>query len=179
MAEVEKQRAQAVKSDDGQVIVLPTRTRPRLRQTTEEKGVLEARKGLLNLVLTNTQAASALAKSGYISPEEMGDELYSQLLVLAFKNAENKRNMPPADIIAHFEVLEDQQKIAEIFAVETLYKSDSSMEKALNEMASIIKRAWFTLQMDTLMQKNDLNAVNNLFLSKRNMASLYITMSDG
>jgi len=33
--------------------------------------------------------------------------------------------------------------------------------------------------MDEFKQKNDNKAVNNLFLSKRNIASLYITMSDG
>jgi len=179
LAEVQKQRAQAVKSEDGQALIIPTRTRPRVRVTSEEKGLREARKGLLNLVLTHNPAANALAKSEYLTPEEMGDETYSQLLVLAFKNAENKRHMPPADITAHFEILEDQQKVAEIFASETPYKSDFDIEKALNEMASIIKRAWFSAQMDTLMQNNDLNAVNNLFLTKRNLSSLYITMSDG
>jgi len=179
LAEVQKQRSNQVKSEDGQPLIISTRTRPRARTTTEEKGLREARKGLLSLILTNTQAASALSKSNYLSPDELCDETYSQLLVLAFKNAENKRQMPPADIIAHFEILEDQQKVSEIFADETLYKSDLDIEKALNEMASIIKRAWFSTEMDTLMQKNDLNAVNNLFLTKRNLSSLYITMSDG
>ena len=178
LSEVQKQRAQAVKSEDGQAIVIPTR-RPRPRTGTEEKGLREARKGLLNLVLTHTPAANALATSGYLSPEEMGDDAYSQLLDLAFKNAEDKRQMPPADITAHFEILEDQQKVAEIFAAQTLYKSDTDIEKALNEMATIVKRAWFTAQMDFLMQKNDLNAVNNLFLTKRNLSSLYITLCDG
>jgi len=179
MAEVQKQRTQLVKSEDGQTLVLPIHSRPRVRTASEEKGQQEARKGLLNLVLTHIPAANALAKSGYLSPKEMNDETYSQLLDLAFKNAENNQHMPPADIIAHFEILEDQQKAAEIFATQTLYKSDFDIEKALNEMASIIKRAWFTAEMDNIMQKNDLNAVNNLFLTKRNLSSLYITMSDG
>ena len=179
LAEVEKQRAKMIKSEDGQAIIMPPRIQPRIRQGAEEKGLREARKGLLNIVLTHPAAANALAKSEYLCQEEMGDEAYSQLLDLAFKNAENKRPMAPADIIAHFEILEDQQKAAEIFATETLYKSDFDIEKALNEMASIIKRAWFSFQMDTLMQKNDLNAVNKLFLSKRNQSSLYITMRDG
>jgi len=179
LAEVQKQRATMMRSEDGQALILPNRISPRIRQTTDEKGLREARKGLLNLVLTHTHAANALAKSEYLDPQEMGDETYSQLLLLAFKNAEDGRQEAPADITAHFEMLEDQQKVAEIFTAENPYKSDFAIEKALNEMASIIKRAWFTAKMDTLMQKNDLNAVNNLFLSKRNMSSLYITMSDG
>jgi len=148
-------------------------------QSREKKGLQDARKGLLNLVLTHTQAAKALSRSGYLDPDEIGDETYSQLLVLAFRNAENTTNMAPADIIATFENLEDQQKTAEIFAGQTQYNSDFAIEKALNEMAATIKQAWFICEMDVLMQKNDLNAVNNLFLEKRNMASLYITMSDG
>jgi len=179
LSEVQKQRARAIKSEDGQTLIMPTRTRPRIRTAAEEKGLREARKGLMNLLLTHTKAASALAKSNFLNPEDMGDETYSQLLILAFENAENMRNVPPADIIAHFEILEDQQKVAEIFTGESPYDSDLDIEKALNEMASIIKRAWFSAEMDTLMQKNDLNAVNNLFLRKRNLSSLYITMSDG
>ncbi|MCL2404163.1 MAG: DNA primase [Defluviitaleaceae bacterium] len=179
LAEVQKQRAQQIKSQDGQTLIIPTSNRQRVRTSAEEKGLKEARKRLMNLLFTYPVTASALAKSEYLSPEEMCDETYSQLLVLAFANAQSKRHMPPADIIAHFEILEDQQKVAEIFAGETLYKSDIDMEKALNEMAFIIKRAWFTNEMDVLMQKNDLNAVNNLFLSKRNLSSLYITMGDG
>ena len=129
--------------------------------------------------ITYPSAAKALADSGYLGPEEMGDDTYSQLLLLAFKNAANKEFLPPADIIANFDTVEAQQQVAEIFSQETQYKSDNDIEKALNEMASIIKRAWFAAKMDALMQKNDLKAANNLFLSKRNMASLYITMADG
>jgi len=179
LSEVQKQRAQLIPTDDGQAVILPARASPRVRYGSEEKGLQEARKGLLNLILTHTAAAKALAKSEYIGPEEMGDEVYSQLLDLALKNVEKQQQMAPADIIAHFEILEDQQKAAEIFTAKTLYKSDFAIEKALNEMANTIKHAWFAVQMDALKQKNDLNAVNNLFLSKRNMSSLYITMSDG
>jgi len=177
LAEVHKQQALAQHIEGGQAIVLPTPRR--VPHNRDEKGLLEARKGFLNIILSNTQAALAVAHSGYLNPEELGDEIYSQLLILAIKNAENKQIMPPADVIAHFETLEAQQKTAEIFTIETLYSSNSAIEKALNDMASIIKRAWFTVQMDTLIQNNDENAVNNLFLSKRKMEALYITMADG
>ena len=179
IAEVQKQRAAILQTEDGQALILPTPRRPRTQGNKEEKGLREARKGLLNIILTHPKAAIALAQSNYLDPEEMLDDAYAQLLVLAFRNAENKRNIAPADVISHFEAPEDQQKIAEIFTNQTHYKSDTAIEKALNEMAGIVKQAWFTTEMDLLMQKNDLNAVNNLFLSKRNMASLYITMNDG
>jgi len=179
LAEVQNQRAKTIQSEDGQAIVLPAPRRPRAQRSADELGLREARKNLLNIVLTHPKAAKALAQSGYLDPEELGDETYAQLLVLAYINAENMRQMAPADIIAQFEALEDQQKTAEIFTAEVLCKSDSDIEKALNEMASTIKKAWYTHQMDVLMQKNDLNAVNNLFLSKRNLASLYITITGG
>ena len=177
LAEVHKQQAANMRTENGQAVILPTPRR--IQRNSDEKGLREARKGLLHLVLTNPQACTALTRSGYLKPEELGDEVYSQLLVLAQKSAENKHILAPADIIANFENLEDQQKVAEIFTIETQYSSDSAIEKALNEMTSIIKRAWFNAQMDTLMQNNDLNAANNLFLSRRKMASLYITMADG
>jgi len=177
MAEVQKQRARAIKSEDGQPLIIPTRTRPRMHTGTEEKGLREARRGLLNLVLTHPEAANALLRSGYLSPHEMSDETYSQLLVLAFENAENKRHISPADITAHFEILEDHQKIAEIFAHETLCKSAFDIEKDLNTRASIIKHAWINAQM--YMHANDKFTLKNLQETKRNLSSLYITMSDG
>ena len=179
LAEVEKQRAAMVHTEDGQAIILPRRTRLRRQSSSEDRNLQETRKRLLSLLLTSPKAARALSNCGYLSPEEMGDDLYSQLLVLAFRNSESKGNISPADVIAHFEILEDQQKIAEIFTVETQYNSDAEVEKDLNKWASSIKLAWIAFQMDEFKQKNDNNALNNLFLSKRNMASLYITMSDG
>jgi len=178
LSEVQKQRANLQKSENGQAI-LPTIRRNRSLKKNDDRGLVDAKKGLLNLVLTFPIAAKALRQSGYLDPEEIGDETYSQLLVLAFKNAEKTQPMSPADIIATFEDLEDQQKTAEIFADKILYNSDASIEKALNDMVSTIKQGWFTHEMDVLMQKNDLNAVNKLFLSKRNTATLYITMNDG
>jgi len=178
LSEVQKQRASLVKSEDGQAIMLPPR-RQRARQPSEDKGLKEARKGLLNLVLTYPIAAKALLESGYIDPEEMIDETYSQLLVLAFINSESRQPMAPADIVATFESIEEQQKTAEIFSTELIYDSNMAIEKALNDMASTVKQGWFALEMDALMQKNDLNAANKLFLSKRNATALYITMNDG
>jgi len=177
LAEVQKQRAHTIKSEDGQAIIVPTHTRPRARKSTDDKGLREARKDLLNLVLSDPTVAVALAKSKCLTPEEMGDEIYSQLLVLALKNAENKRCMPPADIIACFEILEEQQKIAEIFAQETPYKSDLSKESALNGAVSKIKHAWIETQM--YLHVNDYNTLKNLQEIKRNLPLLYITMSDG
>jgi len=179
LAEVHNQRAKTVHSEDGQAIVLPIPRRPRAQQRSDDKGLREARKNLLNIVLTHQKAAKALAQSEYLDPEELGDDLYSQLLILAFRNAESKNQMAPADIIANFETLEDQQKIAEIFNAETLSKSDSAIEKELNDEAALIKNAWITLQINELEQKNDLKAINNLLLCRRNMASLYITMTGG
>jgi len=182
LAEVQNQRAAIVKSEDGQAIILPTRRRPRPTQTKGEKGLSEARKNLLNIVLTHPNAAKALNISGYLDPDELCDETYSQLLILAYRNAEQNIHLAPADIVAQFEALEDQQKVAEIFTNETQYKSDFAIEKALNEMAATIKKAWFASQMDELKQKSDnfdKHAVNNLFLSKRNMSSLYITITGG
>jgi DNA primase len=152
---------------------------PAKRVAAGEKGIREARKGLVNLVLTMPDACRALKASGFITPGEMGDETASRLLSLAFEYSEAGKPLLPADAIARFESVEEQQLAAEIFNTGHGYAAREDAEKALNDMAAVVKRAWYAGQMQRLQAEGDTNAVNSVFESKRNMASLYITITDG
>lgn len=138
-----------------------------------ERGVTDAKKSLLNLVLTQPQAAIALKQSAYLESDELADSTYTTLLTLAYKNAETNIEHSPADIINHFTTVEEQQAVAEIFAAPLNFLST---EKALNDMANIIKRAWLKSKK---LEANDLNALKTLQLLEKNMETQYITMSDG
>jgi DNA primase len=152
---------------------------PAKRTQPSEKGIREARKGLVNLVLAMPDACRALKASGYVIPEEIGDETASKLLSLAFEYMDTGKALLPADAIARFESIEEQQQAAEIINANHSYATREDAEKALNDMAAVVKRAWFDARMQKYLAEGDTNAVNSVFESKRNMASLYITITDG
>ncbi|MCL2602877.1 MAG: DNA primase [Defluviitaleaceae bacterium] len=171
-AEIHKQRGK-INADGGQAPMRQLRLN--LRRSSEDPGLREARKQLLCLALTHPPAARALASSGFLAPEEMGNEVLSQMLDMVYRNI-----FPaPADIVSRFETAEAQQQAAEVFIKPIAYSTTLEMEKSLNEMAVIIKRAYIDAQIESFGLKNDLNAVNSLVLSKKNLQSQYITLSNG
>jgi len=153
-----------------------------------ERGLYEAKKGLLYLALTNPLIALALKKSNFLEPQELGDEIYSQLLLLAFKNASSNTELSPADIIAYFDSTQAQERVAEIFitpASPIFTENAGNManvadtEKALNHMVLQIKRAWVDKQIVLETKNDNIDAVNELYLSKKSMTFLNITIQDG
>jgi DNA primase len=156
--------------------------RTRRSRNKEDPGLREAKKALLCLVLTYPAAARALRESEYLTPEEMGDEVSTRLLDIAYQNLTvvlDKSIPAPADIVSRFETAEAQQQAAEVFSRPITYSAPSEMEKSLNEMASLIKRAYIDAQIEINGEKNDLNAVKTLVLSKKSLQNRYITLSNG
>ncbi|MCL2372035.1 MAG: DNA primase [Defluviitaleaceae bacterium] len=160
-----------LKGTSSKEINLP-RNLPLLRKT-EDRGLRDAKKGLLSLVLADSHAAKALNKSGFIAPDEMGGHVYEKLLTLAFENAENNIKPAPADIISYFEEAEEQQQVAEVFFTSQQY---SDVEKALNDMAQIVKKALIKSKM---MQLTDLEAIKHMQIQEKSLLQQYISMSDG
>ena len=154
----------------------PTSTKvvkPKITVLANERGLNSAQKGLLYLVLTTPSLAHALYKSKYLEPEQMGNEIYSQLLKIAFDNAANE--ITPVDIIAHFETPQAQSIVTEIFA--TQLPSYENNNEALNDMATKIKRAWLDNQIT--INKGNQSELKEFVEYKKNLTSLNITMWDG
>jgi len=155
--------------------VTPTTTmystpRRRVKTNANERGLKKAKEALLHVVLTYPNAAAALEKSGYIGTEEIGEGLYTDLLQLAFKNAAEKKHMNPADIVTAFE--SHEQAIAEIFIDQPTYDTKAAIEKALNETAFILKRAWALNQMENAQNSGE--TLQTLGFAARNMPTLSI-----
>jgi DNA primase len=173
--EIKKQRA---RTENGSTtsFAMP---RQRIRRTSDP-GIREARKSLLCLALSRREAACALQP--YLSPEEMGDAVLNKLLALAYKLSADATGKPPptpADIVSFFETTEEQQTAAEVFAKPILYATASEMEKSLNEMAFLVKRAYIDTQIDFYGTQNDMNAVNSLHISKKTLQNQYISLTSG
>lgn len=139
----------------------------------EDIGLKNAKKGLLNLLFTESGAVRALKQSDVISAQEMGDGIFGKLLDFAFENIVNS----PSDIFDYFDNDEEQQVIAEIFAETREFPSKAAVEKALNDMAKKIKLSWLSTLIEN--QKNDLNAVKSIYLQIKTVNSLNISLNTG
>ncbi|MCL2286981.1 MAG: DNA primase [Firmicutes bacterium] len=148
--------------------------RRRTRAAPQSRGVKKAKETLLHLVLSHHSAAVALEESGYIGPQEIDDGIYSELLALAFANAAAGKQVRPVDIISSFESGDFHQAITEIFIDAPEYNTDAAIEKALNETAFIIKRAWALNEMQKEDVKNNQETLQTLGFMVRNMPSISI-----
>jgi len=149
-------------------------SRRRTQRTAENHGVKKAKEILLHLILTYNNAAKALQNSGYISTVEIGDEIYIALLNLAYENAKSDKKMSPAEIISTFETDDAHSKITEIFIDPPEYESKQAAEKALNETAFIIKRAWAQNEISDKSSSKDQKTLQTLGLLIRNTPSISI-----
>jgi len=160
-AEINKQRGTAV-------VVSPV---VRKKMTTGGQGAKKAKEALLHLVLTYHTAAAALEKSEYIGVEEMGGGVYAELLKLAFSNAREGKKMSVAEIVTRFDSVEH---ITGIFVDAPEYATKAAVEKALNETAFIIKRAWVLNEMESENAKNNPQTLQLLGSMLRNEPSILL-----
>ena len=155
-----------------------TQPRRRIQYAPEGRGVKKAKETLLHLILTFPTAAAALKESEYIGEAEMGNNIYVQLLTLAFNNIERGKKLNPVDVITAFENGDSPgsvpPEVTELFLDPPEYASKPAVEKALNETAFIIKRAWALNEMKNENQQNDQKTLQTLGLMIRNMPSMSI-----
>ncbi|MCL2364669.1 MAG: DNA primase [Defluviitaleaceae bacterium] len=178
-AEIKKQREKNQQNGDFSHVT------PRRRvQRTNDPGLRDAKKALLCTVLSHPIAAAAL--QNFLLAEEMGDAVLSQLLAFAYDFAtqnehqeSNKSPPAPPDIVSRFKTAEEQQQAFDVFSKPIAYSSVSEMEKSLNEMYQIIKRAHLDTQIETDGAKNDLNAVNIALNTKKTLQNQYISLANG
>jgi len=153
-----------------------TMPKRRIQHAPEGRGVKKAKEILLHLILTFPTAAAALQKSEYVGEAEMGNNIYTQLLSLAFNNIERGKKLNPVDVITAFESDGSHvpPEVTELFIDPPEYDSKPAVEKALNETAFIIKRAWALSEMKNENQQNDPKTLQTLGFLIRNMPTMRI-----
>jgi len=157
-AEINKQKG----VETAQVpVIMPKR---RMQHAPEGNTVKKAKEILLHLILTFPTAAAVLQKSEYIGEAEMGSEIYSQLLSMAFDNSNNGKKLNPVDVITAFESDGSTvpPEVTELFIDPPEYDSKPAIEKELNVQAFIIKRAWASNEMEKEDIRNDSKAMKTL-----------------
>ena len=154
--------------------------RHNLRNRRAERGLFEARKGLLSILFAYPEISRKMRE--FLSPEEMGEGVEKKLLEFAY--GENQENIKTslADIVAQFETLEEHKRTTELLKDTPHFESEIAMEKAINEMWRIVKRAQLEHKIEKLEQvddETDLNAINTLGKAIRNLEKQYITITNG
>lgn len=140
----------------------------------KSKGIIQAQRNVLYVCASYKDIYVKIIK--YLSPEDFPDSIYEKMAELIFNMNENNREVFPAEILNHFESVEEQKLVTEVFAVRLNYDSTEAMEKAVNEGVKIIKRA----KIDKLAANAvDIDDVYKLTEAKRKLDELYITISDG
>ncbi|MCL2707818.1 MAG: DNA primase [Defluviitaleaceae bacterium] len=149
-----------------------------LRQN--DKGIQNARRGLICLLANDIGACKALDESGNFMPEEMGDPLYESLAGIIIQSARSGKKIAPADLINRFDSFDEQNKTADIFMQSAFYEPGAETEKALNEMAGLLKRAWIDKRISECAGESDESKakLNSLFEEKRSLPSQIVNFSD-
>jgi len=146
------------------------------RNVNGEKGVTDARKGILSILFENPLIALKIKE--HLSPEEMGGGLAAELLGIAYKNGENNISQSPANVITLFETIEEQKEAAELLRENFIYDNKTALEKALNEMWRITKKAALNESLAKTEESGeiDLRRVQNLGMAIRDLEKTYITV---
>ncbi len=140
------------------------------------KGADEARRNIIYIISTNSTAAKAI--KACLPAEEMSVPFYIRLYNLIYEMYEKKQAVYPAEIINHFESLEEQKMISNIFTLTLSFEDDVSLIKALNDQIRVIKTSYIDEKlMDSVVM--DAQELQKLAEIKRNLKKSYITGLDG
>ena len=175
LAETDKQRSKFFSKEAPPIDRVGLRHN--LRGKKAERGLLEARKGLLSVLLAYPEISRKMKE--FLPPNEIGGKVEQKLLKLAYKNGEKDIVAVPADIVAQFETLDEQKQVAELLKDGFDYDSKDALEKAVNEMWRIVKRAWLGSQFEQKSDEIDPNAINTHIEAKRKLEKQYITIVNG
>ncbi|MCL2616335.1 MAG: DNA primase [Defluviitaleaceae bacterium] len=160
--------------------VMP-RQRSGIKRGTNDKGVENARKNLVNIAASNGGAAAAIEKA--LEPGELGDADYERLLLLITEARRKGQAIVPAEIVSMFDELEAQRKVSGVFASTQEPGEPRVIEKCVNDFVRVIKKH----NVDEAIRKAGYDSggaeseakLRQLFESKRIIDKLYITISDG
>ena len=147
-----------------------------------EKRLENAKKNLIYIVANDTNAAKAIEKA--LTPQELCDSHYEDLLVMVLDAVHKGQAIVPADLISLFDDLEAQRKVSDVFATSLEIREHEVLEKSINEYIQVIKKHNIQNALQKLATTQDesqdaLAQSLQLYESRRNLEKLYITISDG
>ena len=103
-------------------------------------------------------------------------DVYCKAASIIYDINEKGGRVFPAEIVNHFESVEEQKLVTEIFAVTFNYDKESELEKALNENIKLIKR---TLLDQRTASVDNVEDIKKIVEEKINIDKLYIKITNG
>lgn len=139
-----------------------------------EKGVIKAQKELLSAMASNINVYNAVKE--YVKPSDFLTDVYRSVASIIYETNEKNGQVFPAEVVNHFQSVEEQKAVTEIFAVAFKYNDNSDLEKALNENIKNIKKVSLD---EKSANATDIEDVMKIVQEKRNLDKLYITITNG
>lgn len=151
--------------------------RPLKQSKKEDLGIAYSYQLLLSWLIEAPELYEPVSQR--ITPDDFFDEKYHVVARMLYEQLE-KKELIPAKIINHFQDVESQKMVAQMFQTEFQTKmSREEREKALNELVIRIKEYSIDHRMRNM---TDMNELQNLIIEKKRWQTpekLHISLKDG
>lgn len=137
-----------------------------------QKGLIEAKKSIIYIISKEILVYNKIKL--FLEPKELLDAVYEKLLTIIYELHEKKQNIYPAEIVNHFETVEEQKLVSDIFNTVLSQTDTKSLEKAVNDQIKLIKKANIDKQAALETEIGDMQA---RAIEKKSIDKLYITLS--
>lgn len=145
-----------------------------IKNRHSKDSIESAQRNLLTFIVSHRDIFDKV--SIYIKPNEFPNDLYEKVALIIYSLYEENASIEPAMIINKFTLLEDQNKVANIFNNNINVDSQTQFEKIVNESIRIIKNAYIDKMSRHISETSDLQ---DLIKAKRELQALYISLNDG
>lgn len=130
------------------------------------KGVDEAKRNILFIMATRNDIGKKI--SACLAAAEFCDTAYIKLYGILDDMRQRNASIYPAEVANHFETVEEQQMVSNIFAVQFKYETENELIAAVNDQIGLIKRAYVDFMISN---EHELEKLQKLVEIKRNMAN--------
>lgn len=110
----------------------------------------------------------------HVDLDEFQNTFYKKAATYLFKQFANGTEVKLASVINLYDEVKEQKKMTNVLHTTIKFETQQLMEKAVNELVRALKQA----QIDYLSRTtSDVETLNKLIIKKRQLQSLYITLS--
>ncbi len=134
---------------------------------------LQSQKILLTWLIEDTRIFDKI--HGIIEPSDFTEDLFKQVAEMLFTQYKTEHIVTPAKIINYFESKEEQNEAASLFTTGVRGEmNEQEQKKALEETVYRIKKNSLELQSKAAIEKNDIEALQNIIREQANLQKLHI-----
>lgn len=154
------------------------RTEGNRQKGKQTDAILQSQKILLTWLIEDTGVFDKIG--GIIEPSDFTEDLYKKVAEMLFMQYGTEHTVTPAKIINCFESREEQNEAASLFTTGMRDGlSESELKKALEETVYRVKKNSLDIQSKAAIEKNDVQALQDIIRKQVDLQNLHISGSDG